>query len=77
VRKVLGLGKRDKVIYRMTRTGEVQLVKAEPSPSEDSALSPFLALLDKRLASHPNKIVPYVSADAEGDLALVTGVKLG
>ncbi len=77
VRKVLGLGKRDRVIYRMTGTGEVRLVKAEPDPADDSALGPFLALLDKRLATHPKKIVPYALADADDDLALVKGVKIG
>lgn len=77
VRKVLGLGKHDKLIYRLTGAGEVRLVKAEPEASHDAALAPFLALLDKRLASHPKKIVPYSAADAKHDLALVKGVKIG
>ncbi len=76
VRKVLGLGKQDRLLYRVTDTGEVQLAKAKNLASaEDSALLPFLALLDQRLESRPDKVIPYVDADAILDLALVKGVK--
>ena len=75
VRKVLGLHKHDKVIYRVSDSGEVYLSKADVTGAEDPALAPFLALLDARMEQQPASIVPYT--DAEGDLALVKGVALG
>lgn len=77
VRKVLGLGKQDRLLYRVTDAGEVQLAKAQTRAAEDPALLPFLALLDQRLESRPDKVVPYADADADQDLALVKGVKAG
>lgn len=76
VRKVLGLGKSDRLLYRVTDAGEVHLGKAEAPDSEDPALAPFLALLDKRLQARPERIRPYDKADAADDRALVRGVKL-
>ena len=77
VRKVLGLGKQDRLLYRVTDAGQVQLAKAQTPDAEDPALLPFLALLDQRLESRPDKVVPYADADADQDLALVKGVKAG
>lgn len=77
VRKVLGLGKQDRLLYRVTEAGEVRLVKAGAHDAHDPALEPFLALLDQRLASHPDRIVPYTDADADQDAALVKGVRAG
>jgi hypothetical protein len=51
--------------------------EAESDSSIDFTLTPFLVLLDERLATHPRKTVPYASADAEDDLALVKGVNVG
>jgi antitoxin PrlF len=75
VRKVLGLGKQDRLLYRVTDAGEVQLVKAQTRTMEDPALLPFLTLLDQRLQRRPDTVVPYTDADAKRDLALVKGVK--
>ena len=77
VRKVLGLGKQDRLLYSVTEAGEVRLAKAGAQDAEDPALMPFLALLDKRLEARPNRIVPYTDADADRDMALVKGVKAG
>ena len=76
IRKALGLDKRDKVVYRLSGSGKVSLVRARSKPVVDAALGPFLALLDKRLKSHPKRIVAYGRKEAEDDLALVKGVKL-
>ena len=77
VRKVLGLGKQDRLLYRVTDTGVVQLAKAQSLVGEDPALLPFLTLLDQRLEGRPDKVVPYTDADADEDLALVKSVKTG
>ncbi len=77
VRKILGLHKHDRVVYRVSDSGEVVLAKAIAAKTEDPALEPFLALLDARMARKPASIVPYIDADAEDDLALVKGVSLG
>ncbi|MBS4097325.1 MAG: type II toxin-antitoxin system PrlF family antitoxin [Sulfuricella sp.] len=77
VRKVLGLNKHDRLVYRVCENGEVYLSKADIAEAEDAALGPFLSLLDSRLAQQPGSIVPYSDADAEVDLDLVKGVELG
>ena len=62
----------------------VTLVRAEyrarrkaATGQEDPALVPFLALIDRRMASHPEELTPYSARDAAEDAALVRGVKLG
>ena len=77
VRKVLGLGKNDRLVYRVTEVGEVRLAKAGAQDAEDPALVPFLALLDKRLEARPDLVVPYTDADADQDRALIKGVRAG
>lgn len=78
VRKVLGLNKHDRLVYRVSDNGEVHLAKAgSAEETEDAALAPFLALLDARMARQPDSIVPYTEADAEDDLALVKSIARG
>ncbi len=77
VRKVLGLSKHDRLVYRVSADGEVHLAKAGAAEAEDAALAPFLALLDVRMTTKPARIVAYTDADAKDDLALVKGVALG
>ena len=77
VRKVLGLGKNDRLVYRVTDAGEVRLAKAGAQDVEDHALVPFLALLDKRLEARPDRVVLYSDADADRDMALIKGIKAG
>ncbi len=77
VRKVLGLGKHDRLVYRVSDNGEVHLAKAGAAEAEDAALAPFLALLDARMATKPARILAYTDADARDDLALVKGVTRG
>ena len=62
----------------------VALVRAEYRPrrkaatgQEDPALVPFLALIDRRMASHPEELTAYSAREAAEDAALVRGVKLG
>ena len=77
VRKVLGLGKQDRLLYRVTDAGVVQLAKAQSLAGEDPALLPFLTLLDQQLEHRPDTVLAYTEADAEEDLALLKGVKTG
>lgn len=77
VRKVLGLRKHDRLVYRVSESGEVFLAKAAAAEEDDPALAPFLSLLDARMADKPANIVPYTDRDAEDDVALVQGVELG
>ncbi len=76
VRKILGLRKHDRVVYRVSDSGEVLLAKAGAAGTEDPALASFLALLDARMSQKPSSIVPYTDSDAADDLALVKGVAL-
>ena len=57
VRRTLGLGKRDGIIYTVLDNGTVQISRAE---GEDPALGPFLALLAEDIALHPEhlQVVP-------------------
>lgn len=76
VRKVLGLHKHDRVVYRVSDSGTVYLAKADTAEAEDPALAPFLALLDAHMIHNPASIVPYTNSDAEADLSLVKGIAL-
>lgn len=75
VRKVLHLDKTAKIGYRVTKKGTVEMFNAGME-HVDSALGPFLAMLDARLKSAPEKIRPYTEADYEADMELVKGVKV-
>ena len=63
VRRALGLHKRDRIRFAFRANGEVVLQRVSPDPSEeDPALAPFLALLEKDIASHPERLQP-IGAD--------------
>jgi antitoxin PrlF len=63
VRKALGLRKRDRIRYAFRANGEVVLQRVNPDPvEEDPALAPFLALLERDIASHPERLQP-IGAD--------------
>lgn len=60
VRRALGLRKRDRIRYIFRANGEVVLQRVSPEPveEEDPALSPFLTLLERDIASHPERLQP-------------------
>ena len=63
VRRALGLRKRDRIRYAFRANGEVVLQRVSPDPvEEDPALAPFLALLERDIASHPERLQP-IGAD--------------
>lgn len=62
VRRALGLGKRDTLVYTLLDDGSVQLSRA----NDDPALAPFLALLTEDIARHPENLqaipIPFSAA---------------
>jgi antitoxin PrlF len=73
VRRALGLRKRDRIRYTFRANGEVVLQRVSPDPiEEDPALAPFLALLERDIASHPERLQP-IGADLAGRLQDLVG----
>lgn len=52
VRRVLGVGKHDRLHYSVLDDGSVVISRS----TEDSALAPFLALLTEDIALHPENL---------------------
>ena len=59
VRRALKLRKRDRLLDEVRANGEVVLSRATPAEEDaDPALAPFLALLARDMASHPERLQP-------------------
>lgn len=56
VRRALKLGKRDKIHYAILPNGAVLMTRAAAAPGEDPALRPFLDLLARDIAGHPERL---------------------
>ena len=56
VRRVLRLGKRDKIHYTIRPSGEVVLTRGEISTGDDPVLGQFLTFLASDIASHPEHL---------------------
>ncbi len=56
VRRVLQLGKRDKIHYTIRPGGEVVLTRAESAEEDDPVLGAFLGFLCRDIASHPERL---------------------
>ncbi len=56
VRRVLHLGKRDKIHYTIRPGGEVVLTRAALSEADDPVLGQFLTFLAGDIASHPERL---------------------
>lgn len=56
VRRVLRLGKRDKIHYSIQPDGAVLITRTEPSQGSDPVLASFLGFLARDMASHPEHI---------------------
>lgn len=56
VRRALRLGKRDKIHYTIRPNGEVVLTRAATDDGDDPALAPFLGLLARDMAEHPERL---------------------
>lgn len=76
VRRALRLGKRDKIHYTIRQNGEVVLTRATPGDSDDPVLMPFLGLLARDMAEHPERLQVVDAGLAQRIQALVSGVKV-
>jgi antitoxin PrlF len=56
VRRVLQLGKRDKIHYTIRPGGEVVLTRARLSEGDDPLLGQFLTFLADDIARHPERL---------------------
>jgi|SRR5665213_958243 len=56
VRRVLRLGKRDKIHYTIRPGGEVMLTRAKAADEDDPVLGQFLGFLARDIASHPDRL---------------------
>ena len=76
VRRALRLHKRDKIHYTIRPDGEVVLTRAAAGESDDPALAPFLGLLARDLAEHPERLQAVDAGLAQRIQALVGGVEV-
>jgi antitoxin PrlF len=74
VRRALRLGKRDKIHYTIRPDGEVVLTRAAAGEGNDPALAPFLGLLARNLAEHPERLQAMDAGLVQRIQALVGGV---
>jgi len=74
VRRALRLGKRDKIHYTIRPDGEVVLTRAAAGEGNDPALAPFLGLLARDLAEHPERLQAMDAGLVQRIQALVGGV---
>lgn len=56
VRRVLKLGKRDKIHYTIRQDGEVVLTRAATTAGNDPVLGQFLGFLARDMVSHPERL---------------------
>ncbi len=56
VRRVLKLGKRDKIRYLLQPDGAVVMKRASDADAEDPALGAFLRFLASDMAAHPQRV---------------------
>jgi antitoxin PrlF len=76
VRRVLHLGKRDKINYTIRPDGEVVLTRATAGDGDDPALTPFLGFLARDLAANPERLQAVDAGLAQRIQALVGGVEV-
>lgn len=76
VRRALRLGKRDKIHYTIRPNGEVVLTRAATGDGNDPALAPFLGLLARDMAEHPERLQAMSDDLAQRIQTLVGGVKV-
>lgn len=62
IRKMLALGKRDRVVFRGLADGTVVIEKHQANDEDDPALSAFLDFLGKDIAHRPQALKP-IDAD--------------
>jgi antitoxin PrlF len=73
VRKVLGLNKRDKILYTIQPNGQVTMSKADQEDN-DPALGKFLSFLAQDIENNPQHIHPITSDLFNRAQSLVAGI---
>jgi antitoxin PrlF len=76
VRRVLHLGKRDKIHYTIRPSGEVVLTRAALSEGDDPVLGQFLTFLAGDIASHPERLQAIDSSLVQRIQSLVGGAEV-
>ena len=77
VRKMLGLGKRGRVVFRGLADGTVVIAKADEARSDDDpVLGQFLAFLERDMTARPQVIRAVPRSLVERARALVDGVEV-
>ena len=77
VRKMLGLGKRGRVVFRGLADGTVVIAKADEARSDDDpVLRQFLAFLERDMTARPQVIRAVPRSLVERARALVDGVEV-
>jgi antitoxin PrlF len=56
IRRVLGLGKRDRIHYTQRPNGEVVLTRVQEPEGRDLILESFLSFLARDIAIHPERL---------------------
>lgn len=76
IRKMLALGKRDRVVFRGLADGTVVLAKKAADEQADPVIGNFLRFLAKDMAAHPARVRAIPSALLARGVALVEGVEV-
>jgi antitoxin PrlF len=79
IRKMLNLGKRDRVVFKGMADGTVVIARkeeAEKARGDDPVIGKFLAFLAKDMAESPRRIRPVPRGLVERAKALVEGVEV-
>jgi len=76
VRRVLKLGKRDKIHYTIRQDGEVMLTRAAATEGDDPVLGQFLGFLARDIASHPERLQAVDTSLVQHIQSLVGGVEV-
>lgn len=76
IRRVLNLGKRDKLRYSVQPDGAVILERAAPENAEDPVLGEFLAFLSRDIEARPDRLRAFDGILRERIQALVGHVEV-
>ena len=76
IRRVLRLGKRDRIRYAIRPTGEVVLSRADTVDDADPVLGQFLSFLAQDIVAHPEHLQSLDTSLVQRINALVEGVEV-
>ena len=76
VRRALRLGKRDRIQYTIRPDGEVLLERVVGTDRDGAGLTPFLGLLARDIAEHPQRLQALDTGLVQRIRGLVDGVEI-